>query len=380
MTEKLYYQNAYTQSFEARVVSTFEENGKFVIALDRTAFFPEEGGQYSDTGTIDGARVEKVVENAGVIYHYVDSFIEENTYVFCKIDFDQRYEKMQSHTAEHILSGLIHKKYGLDNVGFHLGAEDVTLDISAPLSREEIFEIERLANEAVYANVKVDSVFPTKEELPSMTYRSKLDITENVRIVNIGEYDSCACCAPHVNYTGEIGLIIILDFEKLRGGMRIHIAAGRRAYRIYKNNYENLSTISHALSVPRSDTADAVNKMLSDFEQTKFKYKSARALYFEREADFINSSDGNLLFCFEDATQEEMRIVANKATSKVGKILVLLSGNDGNYKYLLSSERVDLRVEVQKINAALSGRGGGSSSMVQGSFFATLDQIKGYFI
>ena len=380
MTEKLYYKNAYTESFEARVISSFEENGRFVAVLDRTAFFPEEGGQYSDTGTINGHRVDKVIEKDGIIYHYTDVLLEENSVAYGKIEFADRYEKMQSHTAEHILSGLIHKKYGLDNVGFHLGADDVTLDVSAPLSREQLFEIEKLANEAVYANVRVDTVFPSKDELLGMTYRSKLDITENVRIVNIGDYDSCACCAPHVNFTGEIGLIVILDFEKLRGGMRIHIAAGRRAYRIYRNYYENLSKISHSLSVPRQECAEAVDKMLSDFEETKYKYKNARALYFEREADLVNSTDGNLILCFEDATQEEMRIVANKITNKVGKILVLLSGTDGNYKYLLSSVAVDLRAEVKNINAALSGRGGGSSSMVQGSFFSTIDEIKAYFI
>ena len=174
-------------------------------------------------------------------------------------------------------------------------------------------------------------------------------------------------------------LIIILDYEKLRGGIRIHRAAGRRAYRIYRNNYENLASISHALSVPRTECADAVNKTLSDFEDLKFKYKSARGSFFEREADLIDPCDGNLILCFDDATIDEMRILANKAVKKVGKILVLLSRAEDGYKYLLASEQTDLRVEVKKINAALSGRGGGSPSMVQGSFFSALDEIKKYF-
>ena len=380
MTEKLYYKDAYLKEFYAKVLSSEKEGDKYVTVLDKTAFFPEEGGQYSDNGILGGIRVTDVQEKDGIIYHYTDSPLTVGDTVKGEIDFSERYEKMQCHTAEHILSGLIHKIYGLNNVGFHLGKEDVTMDISAPLSWEDLMKIEALANDAVHNDCEVIAIYPSPDQLSSFTYRSKLDITENVRIINIGKYDSCACCAPHVMRTGEIGLITVLDAEKLRGGMRIHIAAGKRAYSVYRKMYENLADISHALSVPRLNTAEAVRKLISDLEEKKNEYKAARVAYFEREAELIGEKSGNTVLTYDDATQDELRALANKAVEKISGILVLLSGNEESYKYLLASKTVDLKVEIKKINAALNGRGGGSSVMAQGSFAATLTQIKEYFI
>ena len=379
MTEKLYYTDAYISEFEARVFSCDKEGDGYAVVLEKSAFFPEEGGQYSDRGYLNESRVFDVKEKDGIIYHYTDLPLTVGESVIGKIDFDERYEKMQCHTAEHILSGLIHKIYSLNNVGFHLGAEEVTMDVSAPLSSEQLMEIERLANEAVYANVEVVSLYPTKEEAARLEYRSKLDITENLRIIKIGDFDMCACCAPHLKSTGEIGLITILDAVKLRGGMRISIAAGRRAYRIYRRMYENLSNISHALSVPRTETAEAVERTLSAYEEKKTEYKAARSMYFEREAELMEKSKSNVILTYDDATLEELRIIANKATDKTDGILILLSGKDGDYKYILSSKTVDLKPEIKKINAALCGKGGGSSVMAQGSFSATLTEIKKYF-
>ena len=380
MTEKLYYKDAYIKNFSSRVLSCEPTNGGYAIVLAATAFFPEEGGQYADTGVLNGIIVNDVQEKDGVIYHMTDTPIEVGTVAAGTIYFNARYEKMQCHTAEHILCGLIFKTYGLNNVGFHLGADDVTMDISAPLTWDRLMEIEHRANLIVYENVPVTTVFPTPEELPSLEYRSKLDLTENVRIVNIGDYDSCACCAPHVAATGEIGLIKILDAEKLRGGMRIHIRAGIRAYREVAKMQEALSDISHMLSLPRLDTPDGVRKLLSDYESKKSDLKAARERYFEREAELVAPTEGNLVLSFLDATQDDLRTLANAAISKIGGILVLLSGSDGAYRFVLASRSVDLRTEVKKITAALGGGGGGSSIMAQGTLAATLTEIEKYFI
>lgn len=379
MTEKLYYKDSYMREFSSTVLSCDATEEGYAIVLAATAFFPEEGGQYADTGTLNGIIVKDVRECDGVIYHVTDAPIEVGRVAVGAIYFDARYEKMQCHTAEHILSGLIHSTYGLDNVGFHLGALDVTMDISAPLSWDELMDIERRANLAVYENLPVTAIYPTPDELSSLEYRSKLDIIENVRIINIGSYDSCACCAPHVRSTGEIGLIKILDAEKLRGGMRVHITAGVRAYREVTKMYSNLAEISHLLSVPRLDTADGVRKLLSDYEAKKTDYKNARRTYFEREAELIPATDSSIVLVFPDATQDELRIVANSVSDRVGGILVLLSGSDGAYRFVLASKSVDLRTEVKKITAALGGGGGGSSAMAQGNLTATLTEIKKYF-
>lgn len=380
MTEKLYYLDAYIKEFTATVLSCERAGDYYLVTLDRTAFFPEEGGQYADTGTIGGVRVLDVTLQGGVIYHKVDGGLDVGESVFCTIDFVERYEKMRCHSAEHILSGLFFKYYGVKNVGFHLGGEDVTMDISLPLERDKLFEIEEIANQIVSENVEIVSYFPSDEELSTLEYRSKLELDSDVRIVKIGEYDTCACCAPHVSKTGEIGIIKILDFEKLRGGMRIHITAGARAYRVVCAMYENLARISHALSVPRLNTADAVDKTLADLTEIRYSYKLARENHFKMLAEKIDATEGNRILYYSDATMDELRVVANIAGERIGGYLVLLSGEENNYKYIIYSRVGGLKEKIKNINATLCGKGGGSDKMAQGSFGVSLSSINEYFI
>ena len=213
MTEKLYYKDSYIKNFSAEVLSVEKIDNGFDVVLDKTAFFPEEGGQSADTGTIGYAGVFDVFERDGVVHHLTDisPCIGNNE---CSVDFDARFEKMQCHTAEHILCGIIHRLFGFDNVGFHLGEDEVTFDVSGVLTREELDRVESLANNVVFENILVETFFPKSDELDEIEYRAKLDLTEGVRLVKIGDVDTCACCAPHVAYTGEIGLIKILDFMK----------------------------------------------------------------------------------------------------------------------------------------------------------------------
>lgn len=378
-TEKLYYLDPYMKSFTATVISCEKCSDCYAVVLDKTAFFPEEGGQYADKGTISGIDVLDVTEREGVIYHKVSTPFEVGAIVCGCIDFDERFEKMQCHTAEHILSGIIHKEYGFNNVGFHLGAQDVTMDISAPLSHEQLCSVEKMANEAIFKNVAVKAVYPTADELKSMEYRSKIDFTDGVRVVVIDGYDSCACCAPHVNYTGEIGIVKILDAEGLRGGMRIHITAGRRAFDTFCKMQHTLSKISRIVSLPRLECAEGVERLSRENERLSLEYKRARLVSFEREGELVVPADNNSVIHFADASYDELRAVANRAADKIGGILVLLSGEEGSYKFVCASHTVDLRKEMPKINAALSGKGGGNSSMVQGSFSASMDDIVKYF-
>ncbi len=379
MTEKLYYEDAYTEEFEASVISCLPFEEGFDVVLDKTAFFPEEGGQYSDKGMLENAKVIDVREKDGIIHHYTDAPLTVGSLVNGKIDFSERYEKMQCHTGEHILSGLIHKLHGLDNVGFHLGADDVTMDISAPLTRKELDNIEMLANEIIYKNIEVKSEFPSSDALSSMEYRSKLDLTANVRIVTIGDYDTCACCAPHVKYTGEIGLIKILDFSKLRGGIRIHIAAGRRAMRIFSDCFKNAQKISELISVPKSDIAIGVAKLGSDLAELKTEYSRYKIASITKDAENIQKTDGNLVLAFLNYSFDELIAFANIVISKIGGMLILLSGEDGRYNYVIASSTIDLKPITADINKSLLGRGGGRSNMIQGSFAASLDEIKKYF-
>lgn len=379
MTEKLYYKDAYIKEFEAVVLSCEKSGELYDVVLDRTAFFPEEGGQYSDKGKIDNVTVADVKENNGVIHHYTENALEVGASVTGVIDFDERYEKMQCHSAEHILSGLFHKHFGLDNVGFHLGKDDVTMDISEPLDEKDLAFVEALANEVVYKNVKITTEFPSSSELLKMEYRSKLDLTENVRIVKIGEYDSCACCAPHVSFTGEIGAIKILEYAKLRGGLRIHIAAGRRAMRYFCEYFGSASAVSALLSVPKSEIELGVKKLIDDYAVLKTEFAEYKLGVMKREAKSVQATDGNLVLCFDDASAEQLIAFSNVALEKVSGMLVLLSGHDGDYKYVISSNSVNLRESIAQINKSLLGRGGGRANMVQGSFASGLDDIKAYF-
>ena len=379
MTEKLYYKDAYLKEFSATVLACDAVDDDYRIVLDRTAFFPEEGGQYSDRGYIDAARVTDVREESGVIYHLTDSPVEVGAVVNCQIDFEERYEKMQCHTAEHILSGLIHTHFGLDNVGFHLGADYVTMDVSGVLERIDLDRIEDLANAVVFENVAVTAELPTPDELQSLQYRAKLDITENVRIVRIGEYDACACCAPHVARTGECGLIKILDFQKLRGGIRMFITAGRRALTCFRTLFTSASEISRLLSVPKEEISDGVTKLAEALAKERADFKSYRLSSVRARAAAIEHTSGNLVLRLDDLDADELRIFASEAAPSVDGILVVLGGTDGAYKYVITSNTVDLRASARDINAALCGRGGGSPTMIQGSFSATFAEIESYF-
>lgn len=380
MTEKLYYIDAYIKEFSATVTDVITDSRGVALVLDRTAFFPEEGGQSADTGYIAGARVTDARERDGVIYHYVDKPLEVGTKAECKIDFADRFEKMQCHTAEHIISGAIHKTFGLDNVGFHLGATEVTMDVNGYLTRDQLDEVEMIVNRAVFDNVAVKTYFPSVEELSSINYRSKLDLTENVRIVEVEGYDLCACCAPHVAYTGEIGLVKILDFEKHRGGTRISIAAGYRALRDYRVKYANILKTSALFSEPQATVSAAAEAFLTSYEELKARLKQTRLALARLEAQRIPETTDSYVGYYPDFNPDELREVVNSAKSKVGGILIALSGADGDLKLVMSSAKVELAPISKKILSDLGGRGGGRDNMIQGSVSATLEDVRAYFL
>lgn len=378
MTQKLYYIDAYIKEFDAELISVTAAEGGFDVVLDRTAFFPEEGGQSADTGSIGGARVLDVYEQEGIIHHLTDVSPEGNQ-VHCVLDFDSRFEKMQCHTAEHILCGIIHRLFGLDNVGFHLGADEVTFDVDGVLDRSQLDMVEEIANNVVFSNLSVRTYFPSSEELSSMEYRSKLDLTEGVRLVEVEGTDTCACCAPHVSRTGEIGLIKILDFMKHRGGTRIWMVAGKRALLDYRRKYESVKKISAMLCTPQPDVADTLSVYIADSEKTKTSLKEARLNIAEQSARVLEEVEANLVILLPDFTIPELIAFSNIANKRVGGITVALSGSEGDYKYVISSSSFDLRALAKEINLALGGRGGGRPEMIQGSFSASLAEIKKYF-
>ena len=380
MTEKLYYISAYTSKFSATVVSFFTEGDKLLAVLDKTAFFPEEGGQSADTGMIGGARVIDVTEMDGIIYHTVDTPLTVGETVECAIDFAERYEKMKCHTAEHILCGIMHKLYGAENIGFHLGDDVVTFDVSPVLTRADLDRVEDIANRIIAENVDVVASFPTREELCALEYRAKLDLTENVRIVSIGDYDKCACCAPHVEKTGEIGLIKMLDFCKHRGGTRIYMVAGERALLDYRARYAITQRISAMTSTPQMEISDAVKALQNEKEALKSAMKERGLIIARMSADAVPETKGNVVRYFNALEVDEVREFVNCAVERVEGMVVAITGEEGNYKFIIGSRTVDLRQMAREMTASLGGRGGGRPEMIQGTFLCGMTDIENYFL
>ena len=378
-TEKLYYTDAYISSFEAKVASVEACENGYAVVLDRTAFFPEEGGQHADSGVINGISVKNVFEKDGVIYHLLDQPLEIGSCAVGELDFAERFDKMQQHSAEHLASGIIHSLYGAENVGFHLGPDEVTFDTDLPLTREELDKVEELVNIAIYENRKIKQSFPDSSQLSELTYRSKLELTEDVRIVTIEGYDDCACCAPHVSFTGEIGVVKFIYSEKHKGGTRVYMAAGKRAYEYFGKLYKSAMGISQLLSVPVTDIAEEVLRLNESKVALEFAISEKGKAMARVYADSLPESNGNLTLRLPYLDPSELREFANLTGDKIKGILIALSGEDGNYKYVIKSHARDVSEFIKDANSALCGRGGGRGAMAQGSFAAAFSQIKDYF-
>lgn len=379
MTEKLYYSDSHMSEFTARVVSVEAAGEKWKTVLDRTAFFPEGGGQAADTGFIGNVRVLDVQEENGEIYHYTDTAPTVGEEYECRIDWEQRYRRMQNHSGEHIVSGLIYKKHGFSNVGFHMGEDCMTIDLSGELTWDELMEIERLANECVRANVPIKAWFPDSETLSKLDYRSKIEILGDVRIVEVTGVDMCACCAPHVSNTGEVGLVKLLDAMRHRGGVRVTLACGMDALDMMNVYQRNITAISGALSAKRENAAAYVEKSLSDTQKLKEKLSKLSLRCAELTAAQYPACNGNICV-FDDALDDvSLRELANLLADKCGGMAAVFSGEDGTYKYIICSRHVDLRKISRDINSAISGRGGGKSEMIQGSAAGSREDIEKYF-
>ncbi len=378
-TIRLFDLDSYMQSFAATVLACKQDGDRFAVVLDRTAFFPEEGGQSADTGSLGTATVLDVQEKDGVITHYTDTALAVGKDVQGQLDFDLRYQKMQIHSGEHIISGLMHRKYGFDNVGFHLGGE-ITMDFNGELSRAQLDEIEDLANRIIYQNVAITACYPSAEVLAATEYRSKLELTDNVRLVTIGEYDVCACCAPHVAKTGEIGMIKLLDAIRYKGGMRIHFLAGFAALQHYRRTWQDVATLSSMLSVKQSEVVQGVERRQAEIEKRAATISSLRRQLLDYKIAALQDTDGDLCIFTDDPDMLSLRLLVNAGMPRCSGICAAFYGNDQEgYRYIMGSATVDLKTAAKQINAALGGKGGGSSQMIQGSCTATEQVIRAYF-
>lgn len=378
MTEKLYDKDSHIKEFTARVILSGERGGRPAAVFDRTAFFPEGGGQESDRGFAGNARVLDVKEEEGRIYHYLDTPLTEGETVKCTLDWARRFRNMQNHSGEHIISGIVHKLFGLDNIGFHLGSE-MTLDFNGWLSREQLLQVERLANEAVYKNARFKAWYPAADELKALSYRSKLNLQNNVRLVEIEGYDLCACCAPHVKSAGEIGIIKILDFFRNKGGVRIFAKCGTDALDDYNVKYGNVLEISELLSAKQHETALAVKSLYARNSELKAEASELKKrLIAEMAKSFKPEKKVSALF-EEGLDIKELQLFSDALYKSAGGIRAVFSAAENGFAFAVCGDETELDGFFAGFKADLQVRGGGRGGIRQGTVNAAKSEIEAYF-
>ncbi len=379
MTRKLYDENSFLKEFDATVLDSYPMADGYFTILDQTAFFPEGGGQASDIGLLNDIRVYDVQIKDGVIYHYTTQQLVRGEAVKGKIDWERRFDFMQQHSGEHILSGIAHSIYGCENVGFHLGKDIVTLDFDKPLNIEQLTIIEDKANEKIFENVAFKCYYPDNTALQSLNYRSKKEITEDIRIVEIENTDLCACCAPHVNFSGQIGIIKLLAHESLRGGIRIEIKCGKRALEDYKIKYENIHKISSMLCAKQEETADATDRLFAENKGLRYEISLLKKRIIEEKVnDFV--LEKNKTAIFEDGLDiKELQLFSDALYKKNGGIIGVFSNTDNGYSFAICGEEGSLNEFFADFKNAHSVRGGGRNGMVQGTVAAKREEIEKLF-
>ena len=425
--KKIYETQSYIKEYETVVTGSGKlEDGRFYVELEETIFFPEEGGQNADTGTLTIVKADDPVKTAaeGIIKrdytirltgglikrgdavnedeirYIVSEPIETGTRVLCRLDWDQRYDRMQNHSGEHILTGVIHNRYGFVNVGFHLSDTGfVTLDVSGALSYEQVIEAEAEANRAVYANLPIWDSYPSKEQLKDIEYRSKIDIGGQVRLISIGgirggisgygsvsaaDYrdclDVCACCAPHVASTGEIGIIKVFSVINWKGGIRISMLCGRRALEYINREHNLLSDTAKSLSTEMVNVPTMVEQHKKEIMD--LKYRLGEALK-ESLIDRIRNAEGDGMRCVfvdGDYPADIMKDIYNELTEKYEGFTGIFAGDDEQgYRYNAGSKDRDSRELAAGLKETFGAKGGGSPQMIQGRVAASREDIVTFF-
>ena len=383
-TQKYYEADAYRREADAVILAAEPDGrGGGKLALDGTVFYPEGGGQPADHGTLtlpDGARltVTDVHEQGGVIWHRVDALPDTaapGTAVTGRIDWAWRFDKMQQHTGEHILSGILHQMFGAENVGFHIGSDAVRMDTSVPISAEGLREAELAANRIVWQNVPVLITYPTREELARMTYRSKKEIEGQVRIVTIPGADVCACCGTHTAATGAVGQIKILAAENYKGGVRLSVVCGERALLAAQAMRQRQADIGALLSAKPSETAHAVHRVYDEYTALKFAHFGLCSELFDALAAQV-APGADAIRIVPGLDPDGLHRLAARLSEATTGLCAALTANEKGTGYCLAQAGGDVRALTKALNTALNGRGGGKPGICQGSCAAAPQQVE----
>ena len=375
---KLFYEDCHLTRFSAQVTGCEKCEKGYLITLDATAFYPEGGGQACDMGTLGSVNVLDVREKEERILHLCDGPLTVGETVEGEINWERRFDLMQQHTGEHILSGLIHARFGYHNTGFHVGADVMEVDFDGPISPDELAQLEKQANEAVWQNAPVKCWIPSPEELAGVTYRTKRELPWPVRIVQVGDVDSCACCGIHVAYTGEVGLIKILSCVSLRGGVRLEMVCGGRAYRYMTEIFNQNRMVSQTFSAQILQTGEAAQKMQDALTKEKFRTTQLQKQVFSYLAAQYAGAE-NVLHFESDLEPAQVRELADCISRQISGFAAVFSETGSGFSYCLATQNGDLRTLGKEMTEALNGRGGGKPNFQQGNINSSKADIEGFF-
>ena len=377
-TVKLYYNDAYLREFDATVLACEKGKSGWQITLDQTAFYPEGGGQPADHGTLNGIAVTDVHEKGGIVLHTCEAPLEIGAAVHGSIDWQRRFDHMQQHSGEHIVSGMLCSAFHCDNVGFHMGAETVIIDYNTEISWEDVLRIEAQANRYLWENHPFVVTYPSAEELQAMDYRSKKELSGSVRITSFPGADTCACCGTHVSHSGEVGLVKFLSCQKFRSGVRLELLCGQRALEYLSTHWEQNHAIGQTLSVKGHATLAAVQRLQNELTDTKAKAAALEEASFRRTAEEF-AGHGNVLLIVPTLQGDGVRRLCDAVSQTCGGRCAVFSGEENNYKYAVIHAGEDIRALIKDLNSALNGRGGGRDGFAQGGVQANEAQIKTFF-
>ena len=377
-TEKLYYHDAFLKEFTATVLSCEAAKNGYIVTLDRTAFYPEGGGQPADHGALNGVAVTDVHEKDSVVLHTCAAALEIGATVHGEIDWVRRFDHMQQHSGEHIVSGMLCEAFHCDNVGFHMGADVVTIDYNADMTWEDVLAVEARANQYLWENHPFVVTYPSAEELATLEYRSKKELTGQVRIASFPGADTCACCGTHVAHSGEVGLVKFLSCQKFRSGVRLELLCGKRALDYLSRNWEQNHAVGQALSVKGEKTFAAVQRLQAELADVKARAAALEEESFRRTAAEYQNA-GDVLLVVPPLQGDGVRRLCDAVSLTCGGRCAVFSGEGSSYKYAVIHSGQDIRQLVKDLNAALNGRGGGRDGFAQGSVQAGKEEIQAFF-
>lgn len=377
--EKLYEVQPYLTHFSAVVQSCTQGKKGWDICLDQTAFYPEGGGQPYDTGTLGGVKVLEVHQRESHVVHTCQAPLEVGSQVEGSIDWPRRFDLMQHHSGEHIVSGIAHRRFGCDNVGFHMGNDVITIDLNVELTAEQVAQLEAEANQYIWEDHPIAITYPTPEELEHLDYRSKKALTGQVRIVSFPGADTCACCGTHVSSSGQVGLVKLLSCQKFREGVRIELVCGKRALDYLSQVWEQNHQVSNLLSAKTMQTGAAVRRLLEENAALKSRILTMEERQFADLAQRYTGA-GDVVVFEPGLSPDSLRRLCGAVQTACGGRCACFSGEDGSgYQYAIGQPGGNLRPLVQALNQALQGRGGGKPDFVQGSLAAKQEEIQAFF-